>query len=114
MIDKSFRICNNSFHNDIENIIFNLIKNAYPPFLIDKVIKQYLDYEFSSNQNQLKDKSGIHYFKLRYIGDLSHHIKNKITKRCKEFCKENFNNKLVFNSIRIKIIFHIKTQFLMI
>ena len=37
-----FKICNNwnSFHNDIENIKSNLIKNAYPPFLIDKVIKK--------------------------------------------------------------------------
>ena len=45
LIDRSFEICNNwkSFHNDIENIRSNLIKNAYPPFLIDKVIKKYLD-----------------------------------------------------------------------
>ena len=58
MIDRSFKICNNwnSFHNDIENIKSNLIKNAYPSFLIDKVIKKYLDYQFSSNQNQLKNK----------------------------------------------------------
>ena len=58
LIDRSFKICNNwnSFHNDIENIKSNLIKNAYLPFLIDKVIKKYLDYKFSSNQNQLKDK----------------------------------------------------------
>ena len=33
LIDRSFKICNNwnSFHNDIENIKSNLIKNAYPP-----------------------------------------------------------------------------------
>ena len=58
LIDRLFKICDNwnSFHNDIENIKSSLIKNAYPPFLIDKVIKKYLDYKFSSNQNQLKDK----------------------------------------------------------
>ena len=46
LIDRSFKICNNwiSIHNDIENIKSNLIKNAYPPFLIRKVIKKYLDY----------------------------------------------------------------------
>ena len=51
LIDRSFKTCNNwnSFHNDIENIKSNLIKNAYPPFLIDKFIKKYLDYKFSSN-----------------------------------------------------------------
>ena len=42
LIDRSFKICDNrnSFHNDIENIKSNLIKYAYPSFLIDKVIKK--------------------------------------------------------------------------
>ena len=110
MIDRSFKICNdwNSFHNDIENIKSNLIKNAYLPFLIDKVIKKYLDYKFSTNQNQLKDTSDVHYFKLPYIGNLSHHIKNKLSKLCKEFCKENFNITLVLNSFKIKNYFACK------
>ena len=40
LIDRLFKLCNNwnSFHNYIENIKSNLIKNAYLPFLIDKVI----------------------------------------------------------------------------
>ena len=107
MVDRLFKICNNwnSFHNDIESIKSNLIKNAYPPFLIDKVIKKYLNHKFSSNQNQLKDTSNVYYFKLPYIGNLSHHIKNKLSKLCKEFCKENFNIKLVFNSFKIKSYF---------
>ena len=58
-------------------------------FLIDKVTNNFLDYKFSSNQNQLKDKSDVHYFKLPYIGHLSYHIKNKLSKLCKEFCKQN-------------------------
>ena len=55
LTDKSFKICNNwnYFLNNIENIKSNLIKNAYPPFLIDKVNKKYLNYKFSSDQNQL-------------------------------------------------------------
>ena len=80
LIDRSFKICNNwnSFHNDIENIKSNLIKNAYPPFLINKVIKKYLDYKLFSNQNQLKDKYDAHYFKLSYINNLLHLIKSKL------------------------------------
>ena len=104
LIHRSFKICNNwnSFHNDIENIKSNLIKKAYPLFLIDKVIKKYLGYKCSSNQNQLKDKSDVNFFKLSYIGNLSNHIKNKLSKLCNEFCKENVNIKLVFNSFKIK------------
>ena len=102
LIDRSFKICNNwtLFHNDIENIKSNLIKNAYLLLLIDKVIRKYLDYKFSSNQNRLKDTSDVHYFKLPYISNLSHHIKNKLSKLCKEFCKENSNIKLGFNSFK--------------
>ena len=98
-----FKICNNwnSFHNDIENIKSNLIKNAYLLFLIDKVIKNYLNYKLSSDQNQLKDNSDVHYLKP-HIGNLSHHMKNKFLKLCKEFCNENVNIKLVFNSFKIK------------
>ena len=86
LIDRSFKICNNgnSFHNDIENIKYNFSKNAYPPSLIDKVIKKYLDCKFSSNQNQLEDKIDVHCFKLPYIGILSHHIKVKLSKLCKK------------------------------
>ena len=69
LIDRLFEISNNrnSFHNYIENIKSSLIKSAYPPFVINKVIKKYFDYKFSSNQNQLKDKSDVHYFILPYI-----------------------------------------------
>ena len=112
MTDRSFKICSNwnSFHNDIENIKSNLVKDAYPPFLIDKVIKKYLDFKFSSNQNQLKETPDVHYFKLPYIGNLSHHIKNKLSKLCKEFCKGNFNIRLVFNPFKIKNYFSYKDR----
>ena len=76
--------------------------------MINKVIKKYLDYKFSSNQSQLKDKSGVHYFKLLYIDNLSRHIKNKLSKLCREFCKENFNIKLVFSSFKMQNYFSYK------
>ena len=103
LIDRSFKICSHwkPFHNGIENIKSNLNKNAYPPSLINKVIKKYLDYKFSSNQSQLTDKSDVHYFKLPYIKNLSNYIKNKLPKLSKEFCKESFNIKLVLNSFKI-------------
>ena len=93
---------------NIENIKSNLIKNTHLPLLIDSVIKKYLDYKFFSNQDQLKDKFDIHYLKFPYIGNLLHHIKIKLSKLCKEFCKENFNIKLVFISFKIKNYFSYK------
>ena len=56
----------------------HIIKNAYPPFLIDKFIKKHLNHKFSSNKNQfIFVISDIYYFKLPYIGNLSHHFKKK-------------------------------------
>ena len=110
MISRSFKICNNwnPFHKGIKNVKSNLIKNPYPPFLINKVIKKYLNSKFSSNHNQLENTSDVYYFKWPYIGNLLHHIKKKLSKFCKEFCKGNFNIKLVFNSFKIKRYFSYK------
>ena len=111
--DRSLKICNNYnfIHNDTESIKSNLIKNRYSPFLIDNVIKKYLNYQISSNQNKLKDTSDVNYFKLPYFGNLSHHIKKEISKLSKEFCKENININLVFSSFKIKNYFSDKETF---
>ena len=69
---------------------------------IDKIMKKYLNYKFSSNRNQLKGISDVHYFQLPYIGNLSHHIENKRSNLCKEFCKGNVNIKLVFTLFKIE------------
>ena len=106
--DRSFKIFNNwnYSYNDIENIKSNLTKNGYPSFLINKVNKKNLDYKFSSNQ--LRKESGVPYFKLLYIGNLSHHIQNELSKICKKFRKEIFNIKLVFISFKTKNSFSYK------
>ena len=51
LVDRSFKVFNNwnSFHNDIECIKSNLLENAHPPLLINKVIKKYRNYKFFSN-----------------------------------------------------------------
>ena len=73
-----------------------------------KSLKKYLNYKFSGNQNQVKDTYDVHYFKLPHISNLSEHIKNKLSKLCKVFCKENMNTKLVFTSFKIKNYFSYK------
>ena len=77
-MERSFEICNNrnSFHNDIENINSNLIKNAYPPLLIDKVIKNYLENKFSRNQNQFNDN--MMFITLNYHISATFHTTLKI------------------------------------
>ena len=89
-------------------IKFNLTRNAYRPFLIDKVIKKYLNYKFSSNQSQFRDTSGVHFIRLSYIGNLWHHNKNELSRLWKEFCKKTFSIKLVFKSFKMENYFSYK------
>ena len=79
----------------MENIKSDLIKNAYRSFLINKVIKNHINYKFSSNQHQLRDISDVHYFKLPYIGNLlifiisetGRHFKTRIEEYIKKYSK---------------------------
>ena len=110
--DRSFKIYNNWnwFHNGIKSIKSNFMKNAYPVFLIDKVIKKYNNYKLSSNQNQLKDSSDVHYFKLPCHAILKINFQNF----AKSFVKKILTlSKFLLHS-KLKFSFHIKTQFLMI
>ena len=73
---------------------------------MNKVIKKYLDYKFSSNQNRRlvtkKDKSDVYFFKLPYIGNLLLSIKNsEFQNFAKSFVKK-INTKVVFNLFKIK------------
>ena len=88
LTDRSFKNNWNSFHNDIESIKFNFIKNVYPSFLITKVIKKCLDYKISSNENQVKDTCDVQYFKLPYIGNLSHILKISFRNFANSFVKK--------------------------
>ena len=82
LLYRSLKICNNgnSFHIYVKSIKSNLVKNSYPPFLISKIIKKYLNHKISSNKKELKDTYDVDYFKLPYISNLSRHIENKISK----------------------------------
>ena len=65
-MDRPLKTCKNwnSIHNDIENIKSNLIKNSYPPSLINKTIENTSIISFLVTENQLKDISDVYYFKL--------------------------------------------------
>ena len=45
LIDRAYKINNtwDSFHNDATKINETLKRNSFPPFLIDKITKSYLD-----------------------------------------------------------------------
>ena len=74
LIDRSFKICNNwiSFHNDIENIKSKLLKNAYPPFFITKIIIKYVIISFLVTK--INQKTNVTFITLNYHISATFHI----------------------------------------
>ena len=67
LIYKSFKIYSNwnSFHNDLENVKYNVIKNAYKLLLIDKSIKKYFEHK-SSLVTKINKKTYLKFISLNY------------------------------------------------
>ena len=82
LIDCPFKINNTwaSFHNDVTKIKETLKRNFFPPFLIDKITKSYLD-KVNSNSDQsnpVSDKT--RFYKLPYIGKYSEQVQKSCQK----------------------------------
>ena len=90
LIDRSFKICNNwiSFHNDIENIKSKLLKNAYPPFFITKIIIKYVIISFLVTK--INQKTNVTFITLNYHISATFHIILKENDRnfAKSFAKK--------------------------
>ena len=67
-VDRLCKISNtwSGFHNDMEKTKSILQKNLFPPDLIDKVVRNYLNDQYNSKESP-KKKEGC-YFKLPYVG----------------------------------------------
>ena len=87
----------------MENI---LKRNSYPPRLIDKEIKNYLNKQFLGNQKEKKENKKS-YFKLPYIGKMSNDIKTNIDQICQKYCKE-LKIELIFSLFKTGSLFSVK------
>ena len=80
LIVRPFKICNNwnSFHNDLANLKSNLIKNAYPPFLISflKSLKSTLIISFQVTK--INEKTNLTLITLNYHISATFHTISKL------------------------------------
>ena len=84
-----------------------LKRNSYPSFILDKIIKAYIDKIRYRNNKVLSEVNKLRYFKLPYIDKYSEQVQKKITKLCKQYCKENIV-KSVFISFKISNYFSVR------
>ena len=111
LIDRAFKINNTwtGFHNDVTKIQETLKRNSFPPVLIDKITKSYLDRVHSSSDQSNPQSDKTRFYKLPYIGKYSDQVQRKLSKICKQFC-EDADLKIVFASFKINNYFSTKDK----
>ena len=105
LLDRTYKICSSTekFYRESKKLTKTLLRNMYPKRLIDKYIKRYLE---NKDKNLLEiSTKDIRYVTLPYIGHFSDYAKNKINKLVKQFCKKEFQIRLVFTTCKLKSYF---------
>ena len=102
VIDRAYKINNTwaSFHNEVTKSKETLKRNSFPPFLIEKITKLYLNKVHSSSDQSDPASNKTRFYKLPYIRKYSELVQKKFSKICKQFCK-NADLKIAFTSFKI-------------
>ena len=111
LINRAYKINNTwaSFHNDVTKIKETLKRHSFPPFLIYKITKSYLNKVHSNSDQSNPESDKTRFYKLPYIGKYSEQVQKKLPKICKQFCKDA-DLKNAFTSFKINNYFSIKDK----
>ena len=105
LVDRTYKMdnCLLSFNSDIKKLTHILKKNQYPKYLLNRVVRTYLD----NNCNSVpSNKNNTLYFKLPYL-PLSNFAQRKVRTLVKRYCS-NLKIRLAVSSFKIKIRIKVK------
>ena len=113
LVHRIFSICNTwvNFDKNIEELEIILGRNAFPPKVVGKEIRKYLDQKYNpSNQiENINDETKLNYYKLPYIGKFSKQTQKRISEICNRYCK-NLRIRLSFSLFKTGSLFSGKDQ----
>ena len=81
------------FHDELSRIYKILLKNSFPRFIIDRVVKNFIEKQVergkvpTKEQKECNDTPDVRYFKLPYRGKVSELLQAKLDKVSSSFCK---------------------------
>ena len=76
LIDRAYKINNTwpGFRDDVSKTEDVLKRNSYPPFILDKIIKAYIEKTHYNNNKVSSEVNKLRYFKLSCIGKYSEQV----------------------------------------
>ena len=99
LVYRAFHICStySNFHAEVVRIKGILKENCFPPPLVDRVIKSFLDQQFSKGPPPSREEKEFLMFCLPFLGRYSLQVKTKLTRLFKQ-CYPTVKLKIIFNS----------------
>ena len=90
LVHRIFYICSSwgIFHKNMVELENILKRNSFPPKIISKEIRKYLNGKFSETKIKTEKESNWNYCKLPYIGKFSKSTKEKISDISQKYCKD--------------------------
>ena len=109
LLDRVFKICNTraGFDIGVKTLTHSLLRNCFPEKVVQHNIKQFLDVKSSGSETEERNVE-IHYFKLPYVGEYSNHVKKRLSKLYKTFCKLHKGIRVIFHTSKIQDYFSTK------
>ena len=107
---RAYHISNSwkNFHDELSRVYNILLKNSFPRFVIDRVVRNFIDKEVANNKKEdiIEHESPsecpeVRYFKLPYRGKVSEMLQNKLDKVSNSFCK-NVKAKVAFLPCKVR------------
>ena len=110
LVHRIYMICNtwDTFHDNIEALKHILKRNLFPPRVIDREIKTYLDKKLCNETSESKEDN-FSYFKLPYLYEISERTKKQIQNISKTYCGDNII-KISFSTFKIGTLFSAKDK----
>ena len=99
LVYRAFHICSTyaNFHEEVVRIKGILKENCFPLPLVDRVIKTFLDQQFSKRPTPPREEKEFLIFCLPFLGRYSLQVKTKLIRLLKQ-CYPTLKLKVIFNS----------------
>ena len=99
LVYRAFHICSTyaNFHEEVVRIKGILKENCFPLPLVDRVIKTFLDQQFSKRPTPPREEKEFLIFCLPFLGRYSLQVKTKLIRLLKQ-CYPTVKLKVIFNS----------------
>ena len=111
LVDRCYKINNTwaGLHKDLERLTCNLMQNAFPRHIIERVIQRRINQSLAYAPPPKPKPQNVRYYCIPYVGYYSKIAQRKLRQLSQKYCKTNVFQ-LVFRSLKVSNILNVKDR----